>query len=251
MRYLNILCILLCTYSCNNKHKADNKIMVFAGVGMKDAVTEIIDSFNIQNPNIEIVVNWAASGILAKQIAQGQIPDVFISANKKWVDYIDSLGFIVENKKMKVANNEIVLVVPLNSPLDTAVFDNNIKLDRIIAKGYLSIGDPSYVPVGAYAKQSLEYYNLYSKIKEKVLPARDVRSALWVVELGEVPAGIVFRSEASKSKKVKQLAVIPSESHKPIDFIATLCKNNASSKSFFRFLDTEKARNIWIKHGFY
>ncbi len=251
MKYVIVLFSLLCLYSCNKRHQTDNKIMIYAGVGMKNAVSEIIDSFTVHNPETEVVANWAASGILAKQISQGQIPDVFISANKKWIDFVDSLGFIANNKKMNVAKNELVLVVPLDSPLDTIVFNENLDCDKILGKGYLSTGDPAFVPVGTYAKQSLEYYKLYSNVKNRLLPARDVRSALWVVELGEAPAGIVFRSEAFKSKKVKQLAVIPAKSHKPINFIAALCKNNTQSGKFYEFLNTEKARSIWKKHGIY
>jgi len=236
---------------CNNQKNTKKQIMVFAGMGMKNAVVEIMDAFNIQHPDVKVVSNWAASGTLAKQTSQGNVPDVFISANKKWVNYIDSLGLIVANKKMLVATNELVVIAHKDCKVDSINFSNASELENIVANSFLSIGDPNYVPAGAYAKQSLKYYNLYASVESKIVPAKDVRSALWAVEVGEATAGIVFRSEALASNKVKILAVIPPESHKPITFIATQCKNNTLSDTFYQFLDTEKARNIWVKHGFY
>lgn len=251
MKYLILSLLLTGIAACKNNDKPQEQIMIFAGVGMKNAVAEIIDSFNIQYSNVKVLCNWAPSGILAKQISQGQIPDVFISANKKWVNYVDSLGLIVNNKIMAVAGNALVLIVPKNCKTNSICFDKNTDFDKLLNDGFLSIGDPLYVPVGEYAKQSLEFYDLYSKVKSRLMPARDVRSALWLVELGEAPAGIVFRSEIINSDKVKEITIIPSESHKPINFIVTQCKNNKLARDFYGFLDTKKARDIWVRHGFY
>jgi len=252
MRNIIIILSISCILGCRDKTKTPKEqIMVFAGVGMKNAVSEIIDSFSIQHPDINVLSNWAPSGILAKQISQGQVPDIYISANKKWVNYVDSLGQIIDNKIMVVAKNELVLVVPEKSDMDSVIFNENLDFNSILDNSFLSIGDPAYVPVGAYALQSLKHYKLYSQVKSQLMPARDVRSALWVVELGKAPAGIVFRSEATTSEKVKTIAVIPSESHKPIYFIASQCKRSKRSNDFYSFLNTDKARNVWIKHGFY
>lgn len=251
MKFLFMLILLINILSCKSQNGSQEQIMVFAGMGMKSAVTEIIDSFHVEYPHIQVVNNWAASGVLARQMSQGQIPDVFISANKKWIHYVDSLGLVVDHKIMSVAKNELVLIANKNASLDTVHFNEKIDFDMILKDGILSIGDPAYVPVGTYTKQSLQYYGLFSSVESRLMPARDVRSALWVVELGEAPAGIVFRSEAMTSDKVKILSVIPSESHKPINFVAAQCKSRESANLFYQFLATEKARNLWIKYGFY
>lgn len=251
MRCIVLFLLIVALLSCKSHSKASEHVLVFAGMGMKDPVIEIIDSFNVKYPNIKVLSNWAASGTLVRQIMQGQIPDVFISANQKWVNYIDSLGFIVDGKIRPIAKNELVLVAATNYKTDTVIFNEDIDLDSLLKNGFLSIGDPRYVPVGAYAKQSLNYYNLYTSVEPKLMRARDVRSALWVVELGEAPVGFVFRSDAIASNKVKVLAVISPQSHKPIRFIATQCRKSKASDKLYDFFDTEKARNIWVKHGFY
>lgn len=252
MKFIVLLMLLMSISGCHKKcKKTDNEVMIFAGVGMKNAVTEIIDSFSTVYPKIKILSNWAPSGVLAKQIAQGQIPDVFISANQKWTHYVDSLACIIDGKTMPIANNEIVLVVPRDAAVDSITFNSSLDLLGLLKGGLLSIGDPAFVPVGNYAKQALEYYQLYPQVAAQLVPARDVRSTLWVLELGEAAAGIVFRSEANNSKKVKTIALIPPESHKAITFLASQCKNTAEASLFYNFLNSTKARNIWVKHGFY
>ncbi len=240
--------VLACHQPQNNTSK--QKITVAAGAGMKEVVTEIIDSFKVHYPNVEFATNWAASGVLAKQMKQGNVPDVFFAANKKWVDYVDSLGLVVNHQRAVIAKNELVLVAPKHSAINPVQFGNQLDLNYLIGDGHLSIGDPSYVPVGAYAKQSLEYYGLFDNVKSKLMMAKDVRSALWVVELGEAPLGIVFRSESYRSKKVKELAVIPAKSHKPIVFIASLCSVSSESEAFYKYLKSNTAQKIILKNGF-
>ncbi len=242
--------VLMSIAACKPKEEKQAEVLVFAGVGMKEVVSEIIDSFQVANSDFKVLVSWGPSGVLAQQIAMGQVPDVFISANRKWVDFIDSLNLVLDHRVMNVAKNEIVLVVPKKNPINSFVFGQEADLITLLQGGFLSIGDPSYVPVGAYAKQSLDYYGLYSQVKGQVLPGKDVRSALWVVEMEEAPVGIVFRSDAMASDKVKILSEIPSESHKPIAFLAVQCQKKKGANLFYQYLDTPMARHLWVKHGF-
>ncbi len=248
--FVVLAAMLVCSCHHNQSKVSTKKITVAAGAGMKNVIAEVIDSFKIHHADVEFVTNWAASGVLAKQMKQGNVPDVFLAANKKWVDYVDSLGVIVDNSSAVIARNQLVVVAPKQSELSSIVFNDQLDIAKLLGEGRLSIGDPSYVPVGAYAKQSLQYYGLFDDVKDKVMMAKDVRSALWVVELGEVPLGIVFRSESFRSNKVKELAVIPAESHKPIVFIASLCNDSKESAEFYNFLKSETARKIMLKNGF-
>ena len=46
-------------------------------------------------------------------------------------------------------------------------------------------------------------------MKSRILPAKDVRSALMWVELGEVDGGIVYKTDALKSEKVRIITEFP------------------------------------------
>ena len=238
--------------ACKPKKSAEETekpIMVFAAASLTDVLSELIDSFEVRT-TYKVQTNMASSGTLARQIEQGGTPDIYISASKRWADYVDSLGFIVAPYKTNVAFNELVLIAPKESSLTDMTIDKTLDLSKLIGPGRLSMGDPGHVPAGKYGKQALEYYGWATQINDKVLPAKDVRSALMVVELGEAPLGIVYKTDALKSDKVKIIGSFPEESHKPIVYVAGICKESKASKAFYSYLISEKTATIWAKYGF-
>ncbi|HEX4571898.1 MAG TPA: molybdate ABC transporter substrate-binding protein, partial [Dongiaceae bacterium] len=73
--------------------RADDTI-VFAAVSTKDAMTDIANDFAAAGKG-KVVLSFGASGDLAKQIENGAPAGIFISADTKWVDYLDKKKFLV------------------------------------------------------------------------------------------------------------------------------------------------------------
>jgi molybdate transport system substrate-binding protein len=259
VRIASIIAFSYLFFSCGTSTGQSNKndgtteqgksIMVFAGASLTDVLSEIIDSFEVKY-NAEVKTNMASSGTLARQIEQGGSPDVYISASKKWANYVDSSGFILKGHKAEIAQNDLVLIAPQGYDIKIPAIDSSLIFPSLLGSGRLSIGDPSHVPAGKYAKQSLEYFGWYDQLDKKTLPAKDVRSALMVVEMGEAPLGIVYRTDALKSKKVRILNTFPEKSHKPIVYVAGVCRDNKLAKDFFVYLNSDETKDIWIKYGF-
>ena len=232
-----------------NEEGTEQQIMVFAAASLTDVLSEIIDSFEVKT-HIMVQTNMASSGTLARQIEQGGSPDIFISASKKWANYVDSMGLILPGFREEIAQNELVLIAPINTTLKAEKIDSTLDFISLTGTGRLSIGDPAHVPAGKYARQSLEYFGWYKPLENKTLPAKDVRSALMVVEMEESPIGIVYKTDAMKSGKVIILTKFPDKSHKPIVYVAGVCKDNPAAKEFFTFLNSGETLPIWVKYGF-
>ncbi len=229
----------------------ENKtIMVYSAASLTDVLSELIDSFEIRY-HVEVRTNMASSGTLARQINQGGAPDIFLSANKKWADYIDSLGLMIPGTKSGIAKNELVLIAPLNSKVEVPEIDSSLDMLALLGSDRLSMGDPSHVPAGKYAMQSLLYFGWQEIVKGKTIPAKDVRSALMVVEMQEAPIGIVYKTDAQKSGKVRILNTFPENSHQPIVYYGGVCSKNPNAVKFFTFIHAEETRGIWEKHGFF
>jgi len=248
--------LLACEMIQQNEGNAENTaptlsspVMVFAAGSLTDVISEIVDSFEVKY-NVKVQTNIASSGTLARQIEQGGEPDVYISASKRWADYVDSLGYFLPGTKTAIAYNELVAIVPLSSPLKMATIDSTLNFVSLLGKDHLSIGDPAHVPAGEYARQALKNYGWFDKLNGKTLPAKDVRSALMVVEMEEAPLGIVFRTDAQKSSKVKILNTFPEASHNPIVYTGGVCKDNNIAKQFFKYVKSDAAKSIWTKNGF-
>lgn len=251
---ISYIAILITITSClggttKSAENSQTSIMVFSAASLTDVLSEIIDSFEAKNP-IKIRTNLASSGTLARQIAQGGSPDVYISASKKWADYVDSLGGFISGTKNQIVKNELVLIAPINSTQTVSAIDSSLDIFSMLKDNRLSIGDPLHVPAGKYAKQALTYYGWYKNIENNLLPAKDVRSALMVVEMGESPLGIVYKTDALKSKKVTILNSFPEKSHKPIVYVGGVSNDNQAAKQFFTYLKGDETVAIWEKHGF-
>ena len=196
-------------------------------------------------------MNIASSGTLARQVENGAQADIFISANKKWLDYLVQNGKADAESAKRIAGNEMVLVAPASSKLEAFEFSEDTDLPNLF-EGRLSIGDPAHVPAGIYAIQILENLHCKERLESRFLPAKDVRSALMVVELGEVDAGIVYKTDALKSGKVKILTVFPDSLHQPVGYYMALIKGskNLRSLQLYKYLVSEKSHPVWEKYGF-
>ncbi len=251
-RFTTIAVLITAMASCSsstNKKEKQPEITVYSAASLTDVLSELVDSFEVKY-NTKVTYNLASSGTLARQIVQGGNPDVYISASKKWANYVDSAGYILKGYKASIAHNKLVLIAPQSSALEVPSIDASLDFLNLLGKDRLSIGDPAHVPAGKYAKQALSHYGWFEKLDKKLLPAKDVRSALMVVEMEEAPVGIVYQTDAMKSSKVKILATFPEESHKDIVYVAGLCHDKAEAKEFYAFINSAETTAIWQKYGF-
>ena len=224
-------------------------ILVFSAASLTDVVTEIASAFEASH-GVRTKLNLASSGTLARQMEEGGAPEVFLSASKKWADYVEDRGLSKKEYRKEIAKNDLVLIAPKDSALKVSVIDSALDWTALLGDGRLSLGDPAHVPAGKYAKEALEHFKWFDGLKDKMLPAKDVRSALMVVEMGEAPVGIVYRTDADKSGKVRILGAFPESSHKPIVYVATACKTDVAALDFFNYLSSPETDAIWKKFGF-
>jgi len=248
---LYIIVIILLFSGCSQRTTSNEKgLTLFSAASLTDVISEIASNFE-KEYNVEVKINFASSGTLARQIEHGANPDIFISANKEWMDFLKNANLIISESEKNIAGNSMVLIAPLNSPLDSFPFSAQINLPEMF-KGRLSIGDPKYVPAGTYAVQILENLGCKNELELRFLPAKDVRSALMFVELGEVEAGIVYKTDALKSKKVKIITEFPDSLHEPVNYYIALIngQSNKMSTNLYNYIMSEKAAPVWKKYGF-
>lgn len=249
-RLIGVFFLLLGITSCGHRtSKSASALLVFSGAGLTDVITELRDSFQVKY-DIKVNLNLASSGTLARQIEHGADPDVYISASLRWANYVADLGYVVDSMVQDVCYNDIVLIAPSDSEIDALTIDSTLDISNILEGKYLAMGNPAHVPVGKYAKEFLCYYRQYDNLIHSLLLAKDTRSTLMTVEMGEAALGIVYYTDALRSEKVKIVAMIPDESHSRIRYVSSLCNNNGSSRAFFSYIGSEEAKWIWIKHRF-
>ena len=117
----------------------------------------------------------------------------------------------------------------------------------------IALAEPSSVPAGVYSKRFLEAVGLWDAVAPKVIPTENVRAVLAAVESGDVDAGIVYRTDARISKRVRIAFEVPSSRGPAISYPFAAVKgapHGAAARSFLEHLSSPEARAIFARHGF-
>lgn len=225
------------------------ELTVSAAASMKDVLEEIQKDYQAQHPNVKITYNMGASGALQQQIEQGAPVDIFISAATKQMDQLEAENLIDNASRKNLVENRLVLIVPQNSTLGLSKFEDLTKpsVTRV------GIGETKTVPAGQYAMEVLKNMGIWDSVQGKMVMAQDVRNVLAYVETGNVDAGIVYKTDAAISNKVKIAAEAPAGSHKPIVYPAAIVKASKQQKAaqdFETYLLSPECKAIFEKYGF-
>ena len=234
---------------------ADDRVLVFSAGSLTSAVGEMIDLCAAAGAG-PIAASYAASGVLARQIAEGATADLFVSANTDWMDYLDGRGLVVEGSRRRFAGNALVLIAPAGaegvSHRAGGAASPAAALDGLAADARIAMGDPAYVPGGAYAKAALQHLGSWAALEGRVAGAPTVRAALALVETGAAPLGIVFATDARISRRVRVVAGFRADSHPPIVYEIALLRDRdtAAARAVFDCLRGDAASAILAAHGF-
>lgn len=231
-----------------NIAQADPKITVFAAASLTNAITEIAQQYKNEHA-INVQNSFASSSTLAKQIENGAPADIFISADTKWIQYLQDKQFVKAGSRVDLLKNNLVMIAPKGKAFEVKT-TKDFKLAEAF-NGRLCTGIVDAVPAGIYAKQSLIYLNWWNQIKSRIVGTEDVRAALAFVERGECAAGIVYETDAKISDKVSIIANLPEQSHEPIVYPLALMPNASDEAvAFYQYLKSPEANAVFEKFGF-
>ncbi len=225
-------------------------VTVFAAASLKEVLDELAQAFDKQGRS-KVVVAYAASSVLARQIEKGAPADVFVSADLDWMDYLDKQKRLRAGSRITLASNRLVLIAPAASKT-ALIIAPKFPLSTALGDGRLAMADPVSVPAGKYAKSALEALGVWQDVAAKTARAENVRAALALVARGEAPLGIVYYTDAMAEKKVRVIGEFSPSLHAPIVYPAALLADSPSKSAaaLLQFLQSADARNVWRKFGF-
>jgi molybdate transport system substrate-binding protein len=230
---------------------AQENLTVFAAASMRNALDEADAAFT-KATGTKVTASYAASSALAKQIAQGAPADIFVSANIKWMDFIDGKKLVKAGTRINLLGNSLVLIASKDSKLDHVAIAKGFDIAKLAGSGRIAVADTKAVPAGLYAKAALTSLGAWAAAEPKLAQAENVRATLAYVARGETPLGIVYATDAKIEPKVKIIGTFPVGSHPPITYpvAAIASSKNAPVGAYLHFLQTPAAKAIFEKYGF-
>jgi len=248
-----LLVVILCTTIAVlfvEEATAGTEITVSAALSLKEPFEEIGRAYEKKHPGSKVVFNFAASGVLQKQIEAGAPTSVFASASSKEMDALNASGLLLETSRADFAGNEVVLIAAKNASVQISSF-NDLKKSDVQR---IAIGNPVSVPAGKYAEETLRTLDLWNSLKPKLVYAENVRQVMDYVARSEVEAGMVFLTDAmGRSKELRVIAEAPASSHKPVVYTIAVIKGartEAAARAFISLVMSKEGKDCLRKYGF-
>ena len=235
------------------------ELTVFAAASMTETMEEITDLYAQVAPNVTIIYTFDSSGTLATQIEEGADCDLFISAAPKQMNQIDinggedntdGLDFVLEDTRIDLLENKVVLVTADNSDSGITSFED-LTTDKL---EMLCIGNED-VPVGDYSLKILDYLGTSAQELEsqgKLTYGSNVKEVTTQVSEGVVDCGIIYATDAF-SAGLTPVDEATAEMCGQVIYPAAVMKNSENieaAKAFLEYLQGDEASAVFESVGF-
>ena len=244
--YFLFVCLLMMGTHSTPVAAAD--LVVSAASSLTNAFQAVASGYEATHPETHVVLNFASSDTLMRQIANGAPADVFASADQLAMDHAQAKGLIAAGSRTNFAANQLVLIVPSSSHARIN------SLQDLLAPGFKRIawGNPASVPVGRYTERVLESAGLAKALQPKAVLAQNVRQCLDYVSRDEVDAGFVYATDAAIARSDVRVALrLPSP--QPITYPIAIVAGGShlsEARSFEQFVLSPEGRSLLARYGF-
>ncbi|MEV7771128.1 molybdate ABC transporter substrate-binding protein [Kitasatospora sp. NPDC086791] len=223
--------------------KASGAITVFAAASLKESFTELGKRFETANPGSKVTFNFGGSSSLATSINSGAPADVFAAASPATMKTVSDAGG-ASGQPATFVKNTLTIAVPKGNPRHVA------GLKDLTASGVKVALCAKEVPCGAAAQTALKAAGLDLT---PVTLEQDVKGALTKVELGEVDASLVYRTDVQADAAKIDGVDFPEAAKAVNDYpITALAKapNKDGAAAFVAYVQSPEATQVLTAAGF-
>ena len=252
IKTLIVIAFFLLMISASGFASQKNKyLMIYAPASLRDAVNELIILYKEKYPTQVIKPVYMGTSQLAIQIKNGANPDVFISANSKWMDYLERKQLIIKKYRINYLYNSLVGITKKeNNQLRKIKDIKSFKKILLTTKSRISLAMTMSVPAGIYTKNYLENIDIWKDVKENIVESNNVRAAMNYVSRGDLDLGIVYYSDAISENKIKIIYFLEEHYHVKIVYPLTILNEEKETLIFYNFLIEKNSKSIMRKWGF-
>jgi len=207
-------------------------LTVFAAASLTDVFTALGDQFESENDGVTVVFNFAASSTLAAQVNQGAPADVFASASPTTMQTVVDAGGSAGEPTVLVQNT-LQVAVPAGNPAGVTGLTDFTNPDLTIALC------AEQVPCGAAA---VKVFDAAGLTPQPDTLESDVRATLTKVELGEVDAALVYKTDVLAGGDAVEGIEFPESAEAVNDYpitILTESPNPDAAASWVEFVQSE------------
>jgi molybdate transport system substrate-binding protein len=248
---LRLLLVVFSVLVAGCRRSAPEKpLRVFAASSLTEVFLDLTTVFEASHAGVNVEATFAGSQVLRTQIEQGAVADIFASADET---HLLTLGRAQLTSSPQVfAKNDLVIIVPQDNPARITALADLTRASTIV------IGSAS-VPVGVYTRKLLKdatpkfgvrfEQDVLSRVVSEESNVRLVRSK---VELGEVDAAIVYRTDATASARVKRIEIAPGVNPVVNYYVGVLSSSESPqlASEWSQLLQSAEGQKVFRARGF-
>lgn len=244
--------LLLAVFGLGAAGAEQKPALVAAAANLNFALAEIGRRFT-EERGLKIEFVFGASGMLTRQITDGAPFELFLAADEEFPRQLAAAG-LTRDAGVVYAIGRLVIFAPNGSPLTV---DERLDGLATLAKGgrltRLAIANPGVAPYGRAAEAVLRKRGLWDLVRPKLVLGDSIAQAAQFATTGNAAGGLIAHSLVLSPgfKDRGAFAVIPEGDHPPLRQRMVLMKRaGQGADEFYRYLQGEAARSIFVKHGY-
>jgi molybdate transport system substrate-binding protein len=252
---LALLAILACSSGTTSDSRR-SELVVFAAASLTDAFRDAALAFEVDNPEVRVILNFDGSQRLRTQLEFGAQADLFASADWRQMELLVEAG-LNGTQPVNFTTNRLVVVV-------YSGFQQHPTLAHLAAPGTRVVVAQETVPAGMYARTVLANLqadpefgpNYADQVMANVVSQdTNVRSVVQKVALGEADAGIVYQTDARAPSIAAEIQVlaIPESRNIIADYPIVVLQDSTQPGPAQRFIDyliSDQGQEVLEQHGF-
>jgi molybdate transport system substrate-binding protein len=221
-------------------------VKIAAAANLRYVLEEIKTKYSGLNPKVNISLNFGSSGTLFQQISNGAEYDIFMAADRIYPEKLKALG-IVSGEVKTYAFGKLVI---WSNTVDVSR-GMEVLTDKSVVR--IAIANPELAPYGERSVQCLKYYNLYEKLKDKIVYADNIAQAAQFVRTGNAEAGFIALALAMSPEMKGTYYILDTRSYEPVEQAMVLMKSrqsNPEASKFMNFILSVECKPIFEKYGY-
>jgi molybdate transport system substrate-binding protein len=216
---------------------------VLAAASLTEAFTELAEQSEYEHDGVEVVLSFGGSSGLAQQVVAGVPADVFAAGSPETMATVQDAGGTASEPEV-FARNRLQVAVPAGNPADVTGLADLADPDRTVALC------AAQVPCGAASEK------VFAAAGLRAAPdtlEQDVKAVLTKVQLGEVDAGLVYRTDVIAAGDSVTGLPTPEADRVRSDYLVALlagAPNPVAAQAFLAHVRSTEGQRVLRAAGF-
>lgn len=237
--------LLICGISALSA-TAKTTIKVAAAGNLRYALSEIEAAYEANHKDVDLQINYGASGTFYQQIVSGAPYDLFLSADDILPQKLKEAG-ITSSESYIYACGKLALY-GLRDDIDKLGFE--VLKDSSINR--ISVANPRVAPYGAISVRILKTLDLWSKLEPKIIYGDTIAQAAQFAMSGNCDIGFTALSLLLNPEiELKgSYYIIPEELCAPNAQVGIILKEGEAVSKLFEYILSSECDAVWAKYGY-